>query len=205
MSESGTDGPRGDASTGAGAQRRGPGKLVLAAGTALGFLILDQATKVAVRAYIDVGREEIHLVPKFLSFVHAKNTGAAFSAFDGFEYRMPMFYMFTVIAVGVLVAAYRELQDDEHWGAIAVGLVASGALGNFIDRLVFQEVTDFIRVYGGFEPLHSWLISKFRTDTWPIWNVADAAIFVGVALFVLPYFRAKDKAEPVDGGGPVIA
>lgn len=204
MSESGIAAPSSGGESSAGAGRARPGKLVLAVGTAAFFLGLGRATKVAVRAWIDVGREEIHLVPKFLSFVHAKNTGAAFSAFDGFEYRMPMFYAFTVIAIGVLVAAYRELQDDERWGAVAVGLVASGALGNFIDRLLFQEVTDFIRVYGGFEPLHTWLVDTFRTDTWPIWNVADAAIFVGVALFVLPYFRARDKAEPVEGRAPVI-
>lgn len=171
-------------------------------GVGLVTLVLDQASKFWIQQHLRVGRDEINLIPKFLSLVHAKNTGAAFSSFDGFQYRMVLFAIFTVVAIFVLIQTFRQLRPDDGMQSAAIGLILSGALGNGLDRAIHREVTDWVRVYGGFEPAHSWLVQKFHTDTWPIWNVADACILIGVGLFALHYLFEKDRDEPVDGHAP---
>lgn len=137
--------------------------------------------------------DEVEIIPKFLSITHARNPGAAFSMMNDFHYRMYVFAMFSVIAVVGLGWGLWQLRNDDRLQAAAIGLIMSGALGNAIDRVRFQMVTDMVKVYGGFEPAHTWLINTFHTDVYPIWNIADACILVGVGLFALQYFFEKDK------------
>ncbi len=177
-------------------------KLKVLLGVTAVMLVLDQVSKVWIQQNLRVGKDEIHLIPNFLSVVHAKNNGAAFSSFDTFEYRMYLFAVFTVVAVGVLIQTFRQLRADDGMQSAAIGLILSGAIGNGIDRALHQEVTDWVRVYGGFEPAHSFLVKHFRTDTWPIWNVADACILIGVGLFAVHYLFEKDREEPVEGDAP---
>ena len=157
-------------------------------GFASALLALDQITKYLVRQQIPVNGGEIVVIPSFLSITHASNKGAAFSALDSFAYRMPLFYAFTAVAVFVLVQGYRQLPGGDRFQAAAMGMILSGALGNFTDRVIAGEVTDMVKVYAGFEPLRSWAIAHFRTNVYPIWNVADAAIVVGVLMFGVTYW-----------------
>jgi len=173
------------------------GKYVLFAAVAGISVLLDQLTKWWVVQY--VGRaDEIEVIPGFLSVVHAKNPGAAFSALDEFEYRMYVFAAFTVVAVGVLLHTLRELREDERAQTVAVGLLMGGAIGNGIDRVLYQEVTDFLRVYTEWsviaDPLRDW----FGTSTWPIFNVADAAIVVGVIAFTVYFLFLEEREAPED-------
>ncbi|MGE0399797.1 MAG: signal peptidase II [Kofleriaceae bacterium] len=99
----------------------------------------------------------------------AMNTGAAFSSLDFGNATQILLAIFAAIAVaGIGFYAYR-LRPDQRLERIALGLVAGGALGNLIDRIRHGGVTDFIR----------WRIGEHR---WPIFNVADAALLVGVVL-----------------------
>lgn len=160
---------------------------------------LDQATKEWTIAHIPYparGSDEVVLIPNLLSLTHARNDGAAFSMMENFEYRMVVFAIFTVIALVGLVWGYRQLRDDDRLQAAAIGLILAGAVGNAIDRVRFQMVTDMVKMYAGFEPAKSWLIQHAGTYIWPIWNVADACILVGVVLFGLQYFFEKEPAAP---------
>jgi signal peptidase II len=146
--------------------------------------------------------EEITVIPGFLSFIHAQNPGAAMGLALGFEYRLPMFYAFTAVAVYVLVKMYRELEANDRFQTVTIALILSGALGNLVDRLHKSTVTDFIKVYTEYPPLESWLVATFRTNEWPTFNVADAAIVVGVGLYLVHYlFFEKDKPEVAGEAG----
>lgn len=169
------------------------------AATVLGLLALDQYTKwwvvQHIRPYKSI--DDVVVIANWISIAHAKNKGAAFSALDDFEYRLHVFGFFTVVAVVVLIQGYRQLRADDRFQAAAMGLILSGAVGNAIDRALFGQVTDMVKVYAGVEPLKSWFIEQVGTNVWPIFNVADSCIVVGVSLFALGYLFEKDRPDEI--------
>lgn len=161
---------------------------------------------------------EVVIVPHLLEFVHAQNPAAAMGMMLGFEYRMLVFGLFTLVAVAVLVWMYRALPDADRLQAAVIGLILSGALGNAIDRAHKGTVTDFIKVIVDPEPLRTWMIRAIGTNEWYTFNWADAAIFVGVGLYLVgSWFQkdgetedvgrspldAVDAVDAVDAGGPI--
>ena len=174
---------------------RTPKNLVFLAITVLG-VVADQATKAWVVANVELHTGEIQIIDGWLSIVHERNTGAAFSSFEGW---FSLFVVFTIIAIGVLLDLQRRLKADSLFMAATLGLILSGALGNFIDRLRFRYVTDFVRCYTEYEPFVAKLAEWNLPNTYPIWNVADAAILVGVILFLLySTFNADETEESMD-------
>ncbi len=162
-------------------------KLPVFVGTASLFYALDQWSKWWVRANLAEG-ESIPILLNFLSISHAINKGAAFSFLHDFEYRLYVFYLFTAIALFVVVQSFRQLVPGDRAQAFALGAILAGALGNFTDRLLAGQVTDMVKVYAGAEPWRSWAREYFGGRTvYPIWNVADAAILIGVGVFILLY------------------
>ncbi|MDP2309878.1 MAG: signal peptidase II [Pseudomonadota bacterium] len=148
--------------------------------------------------------EEIQVIPGFLSLIHAQNPGAAMGMLVSFEHRMWVFLVFTVVAVGVLISMYRQLPDNDRFQSATIALILSGAVGNAIDRVHKQTVTDFIRVYTDAPAAKAWLIGNFRTAEWPTFNVADAAIVVGVAMYLIQYlFFERDKDIGNAGKSPL--
>ncbi len=154
-----------------------------AAGAA--FVALDQLTKYLVRAYIPVRSPGITIIPNWLSISHAINPGAAFSFMADFPYRLHVFFALTVISVGVLALSILALKKEDRILPAALGVLMAGVVGNAIDRAVFGEVTDMIMVYAGSEPLKSFFVQKYGGYIFPIFNIADSAIWIGVIGFVL--------------------
>jgi signal peptidase II len=113
----------------------------------------------------------------------AYNPGVAFSAFASVG-RAGMQVILSLIAAlalaGITVLALRTA-PDERARRVAFALIAGGALGNLVDRLRDGAVTDFVR----------WRIHEHR---WPIFNVADAALLVGVVLLMLDGLRARRRS-----------
>lgn len=172
-----------------------PKNLVFAAVALVGFLV-DQVTKWWVVNNIELHRGEIKIIDGWLSVVHERNEGAAFSSFEGW---FGLFVIFTIVAVGVLLDLQRRLKADRLFMAATLGLIMSGALGNFADRLRFRYVIDFIRCYTDHPSLKAWLVENIGTNTYPIWNVADAAILVGVVLFLLySTFNGDEEIDEVE-------
>lgn len=174
--------------------------LLLVTGISLG---LDQATKIWTQMHFEGPRDKLVIIPGWLDFVHAENPGAAFSAFASFSepVRMGIFGVFTVIAVIALAQMFRELGPGERLRAGSIGLILSGALGNGIDRLYKQSVTDFVKMsWGADGSVREWLVANFGTTTWPVYNVADVAILAGVGMFLLEYFFEKDHKTVEDAG-----
>ncbi len=158
-------------------------------------LALDQATKLWVEANLAYRLDEIVVIPGFLSIVHAQNPGAAFGLLGGLGSRHLIFGLFTLVALWVVWDMYRKQRPDALFMPIALGLVLSGAVGNAIDRIRQQYVTDFIRVYTDNPTLKAWLVDNFGTYEWPSFNVADTALVIGVGMFVIHGFFLEGSEE----------
>jgi signal peptidase II len=135
--------------------------------TAAAVLVLDQATKALVVASLELG-DRVELVGDLLILWHVRNTGAAFSLFEGGQL---FFMLVTVLALGMLVYFQRALRGRGPLLHVVLGLVLGGTLGNLIDRLRQGYVTDFV----------SMGIGDLR---WPTYNVADASLVVGIVALV---------------------
>lgn len=113
----------------------------------------------------------------------AMNTGAAFSSLDHGAWSQWLLALLAFVAIGVIGVMVMRTRPEQRLERIAYGLIAGGALGNVIDRLRQGGVTDFVR----------W---KWGSHYWPIFNVADAALLVGVVLLLAASaFRHRARAQ----------
>lgn len=168
-----------------------PAHLVLFSFTLVYWLVVDQATKWWTIRSMRVGLDEIPVIPGFLSAVHAQNFGAAFSSLEG---QFWIFIVFTFVATGIVFDLIRRMNPSQTFTAATLGMILSGAWGNGLDRLRIGHVTDFIRVYTDEPELKSWFIENFGTNTWPIFNIADSVLLVGVSVFLVHYlFLDEDE------------
>jgi len=163
------------------------------------LLFADQASKYWVVQNLRVHVDEIPIIPGFLSIVHAQNHGAAFSSLEG---QWALFMVFTAIATVVVLDLVRRLRADSLFMAGILGMILSGAHGNGLDRLIQRYVTDFIRVYTDLAGPKAWLIENFGTNTWPIFNIADSVLLVGVAMFLVHYLFLEETEEAAETAPP---
>ncbi len=134
----------------------------------IGITILDQATKVWVRQDFALF-ESRELVANFFYFTHVRNPGAAWGLFGGHN------TFLTVLSLVMLFAIFvfrRSFLSDTWEHRVALGLMGGGILGNLMDRVRWGYVVDFLdfRIFG----YH-----------WPVFNVADMAICVGVGIYMV--------------------
>ena len=180
------------------------------------FVVLDQVSKILVIRNIKGPRmvvkdvnlldkfgvtleewasfpSSIDVIPGFFSLVHTQNTGAAFGIMEG---QMIVFAVFTTIAFGTIFFTLAQMPDEDHFQNWALALLTSGVIGNAIDRIHKQSVTDFLHVY--FEPdstLGSALQNVIGSTAWPSFNIADAAIVVGMIMFGIFYVFLEQDHE----------
>lgn len=187
-------------------QLRSPKMIVFVLVSVL-MIAADQVSKILVVKNIRYLRETIDIIPGFLSFVHTQNPGAAIGLFGDLPttVRMGIFGIFTVLAVGVIISFLWQLPRSDRFQSLTLGLIFSGAVGNAIDRVHKQTVTDFIRVYTDWEPLKNWLENTLGTNEYPTFNIADAAIVVGVGLFLVRYLFLDDSDEADESGEEAAA
>lgn len=159
----------------------------------LASLVADIATKAWADTVIRPTDPRVtEVIPGFIAWKWAENEGAAFSILHG----RPM--LLALIAGTILAAlfAYAWLLDPRRkLFLFGLALVASGAIGNLYDRLLLGHVRDFIffdfDLPGKGVKLLFWTIP----ERWPIFNVADIAIFVGVGILMALSFKADKKAD----------
>lgn len=152
---------------------------------ALGVVVLDQITKAIVTARIPL-HGTIPVIRGFFDLTHLKNTGAAFGVLAAAGSARPLLVTLLAVAVFAGVLAWSLTTPPEHrLLQTALALVMGGAVGNLIDRVRFQSVTDFLRFY----------VDRWE---WPSFNVADSAISVGVVLLAWDIWRRPEPeaSEP---------
>lgn len=130
------------------------------------IILLDQGSKWLVATKMDFG-ESIPVWRGVFSITSHRNTGAAFGILEG---QMWLFFVITVIVVIGVIYYLHKFGRRQMLLGIALALVLGGAIGNFIDRLFRGSVVDFF---------------YFRIINFPIFNVADSALSVGVVLILI--------------------
>ncbi len=152
------------------------GLLLLVAGIALAA---DIITKRIVEAQIPL-YTSIPVIGFYLSWTHTQNTGAAFSLFQNGG----VFFIVVALVVSAVILYYAPRLPAGDWLArVALGLQLGGAIGNLLDRLRQGYVTDFIHFQ----------IPEIGFD-WPVFNIADSAIVVGVILLIAASLLRDNKA-----------
>ncbi len=144
--------------------------------TALLVLAADQSSKMWLRSYPE-GQSIFEI--GFFRITNVQNTGAAFGLFQDQSLLLTIVAIIGVIAILLFVLlVYRRFSFlNSRLGKLALGLVLGGAIGNLVDRLRLGYVIDFIDI-----------------GIWPVFNIADSAVVIGVILFaysLLSLARAK--------------
>ncbi len=159
----------------------------------LAAVALDQGSKALIRGELPM-HARVNVVPGLLDFVHAQNPGAAWGIMRDVDHRMVVFTFITLIAFAVLLGWHRRLKPDQEVLALGLSLLVGGAAGNFLDRLMYRGVTDFIEPYIG-GPLGDTLLRSGWPSRFPAFNVADMAITCGTGLFLFHVLVLEPRRE----------
>ena len=140
---------------------------------ALLVFLTDQLTKYLVREFLEL--HESFPEQGFFRFTHTFNTGSAFGLFQG--QNMPLILV-SMVGITILVLIYRSQRRQTNLLRLSLGLQLGGAAGNLLDRFRLGHVTDFVDV-----------------GSWPIFNVADSSIMVGLALLAWIFLVADGQGR----------
>jgi signal peptidase II len=150
---------------------------------ALVIVVLDQLTKAMVRGEFAL-HEGVAVIPGFFNLTRVHNTGAAFGMLNSVDFPMKTLVLSIValIALGGVAWYAATVPLTDRLARIGVAGVLGGAIGNLIDRAKDGYVLDFVDAYWG---------------TWHFWafNVADAAISVGVVLMILDMLSLGRRSD----------
>ena len=137
------------------------------------IVVLDQVTKAIVRSQFEL-YEGVPVVPGFFNLTRVHNTGAAFGMLNSMDFPFKTAALAVIAAAALTgLAFFASTLPAVQWlSRVGIALIIGGAAGNLIDRISLGYVTDFVDLY--WQGWHFWAF-----------NVADAAITVGVALMVL--------------------
>jgi signal peptidase II len=151
-------------------------------GVILAVAALDQATKMIVTRQLAL-LQTVTVVPGLLNLTHVRNSGVAFGFLNATDFAfkpavMAVFALAALVGVGVYAA---QLPLDHRWARAGLALVLGGAAGNLVDRARQGFVVDFVDAY--WRGWHFWAF-----------NVADAAITIGVIVLILDLLRPARPA-----------
>jgi signal peptidase II len=145
-------------------------------------LVLDQASKLYLYFVVDIAARQPIEVTSFFNLILVWNQGISYGMFqqtsDFGRWALTLFKV--AAAIGLSIWAWRA---QEKWLCLGLGLIAGGALGNAIDRVLYGAVLDFAHLFWG-------------KLSWYVFNIADAAIVVGVLFLLYDSFTAGNSNVP---------
>ncbi len=157
-------------------------KYILLAGIVTIVVILDQWTKSLVRNHLTLGETWMpwEWLAPYARIVHWQNNGVVFGLFQGHP---EIFTVLTSVIAVIILIYFRRIPAEERALQIALSMQLGGAIGNLIDRLLFNgHVTDLISV-----------------GTFPVFNIADSSVTLGVAALLIGlYLEEKNLKQPAD-------
>ena len=148
-------------------------------GVALIVVILDQLTKWMVVKNMELG-ERIAIWDPWFGLLSHRNRGAAWGMLEG------QMWLFTIVTIGVIIGIiyfYHKEAKGKPFFQVSLMLLLGGAIGNFIDRLYYGEVVDFVDV-----------LIPIMNYHFPIFNIADAALTIAVIMLLIAMIM-EDRAE----------
>lgn len=165
-------------------------------GILLAVVVADLVSKKIVDVTMNVG-DSVTIIPWFLHFTYFHNTNAAFGSAFGLDkilsaggVRVALVVLSLVAIVFFSIFMYRNRSKNKI-SRIAYALIIGGAIGNLYDRLFLGFVRDFVQIeYFG--------LKIFGSTTFAIFNIADAALTIGVILFIIYYvfiWKSPDSAD----------
>jgi signal peptidase II len=141
------------------------------------ILIVDQLSKSLIEVYFKL-HESFCVIKDFFCVTVAHNTGGAWSIFNNYSY---IFIIFSILALGILIRFMFSFKNNLR-NNIAFACTCGGILSNLADRLFLGYVRDFLDF-------------KILGYDYPIFNIADIAIVLGVFLLIIAIFKGEDKRE----------
>lgn len=171
-------------------------KYLLLAAISGAIITADQAVKMYVHTHFAL-HESIEVIKNFFSLTYVRNEGAAFGflATSHPVFRELFFLSMPPIALLIILVILRGVQESDRWTIVSLSMVFGGAIGNYIDRLRFRYVIDFLDFYIVLDP-NSIPPKKY---VWPAFNIADMAIVCGVGILIFLEFtrnRRPQENEP---------
>jgi len=162
-------------------------KYLLLALISCALVALDQLTKMYVHTEFALG-ETYPVINNFFSFTYVRNPGAAFGFLRDapVNLRTVFFLVTPPIAMIIIVSILRGIDSSDKVQVLALSSIFGGALGNYIDRLRFGFVIDFL----DFHYKNQW--------NYPAFNIADSAIVGGVGVLVWLMFKEGKKEKASD-------
>ena len=140
---------------------------------AIAVFVLDRVTKTLVAAQVPFGTE-VPVVGHLVGITNVRNSGAAF----GLVPAAAGIFQIASVVVAIGLVIYVARTPTSLAAGLVLGLILGGTIGNGFDRLVFGTVTDFVNVH-----------------FWPVFNVADSAISIGVVALIAGYVLRKEPHE----------
>jgi signal peptidase II len=162
-------------------QRAGPLQFGL---VALVVVVLDQLCKFWIRSTLPAGTTR-EVLPGWVHLSHSLNDGAAWGMMSGQR------WLLILISIGVSIFIIKLAREFTARGVLALsalGLIFGGAIGNLIDRIAFGHVTDMIDLDTPLEILR----------TFPVFNIADSALTIGVILLILDFLLRREPEKNVN-------
>ncbi len=138
------------------------------------MVLLDQLSKLWIVENMSQTPSRV-LIEGFLRLRLTRNTGAAFGIFQG---GAGVLSLAAIAIVGAIIFSATRMGGTNRLTVLSMGLIVGGAIGNLVDRLRLGYVVDFIEVYGPRVELGN------NVYPWPVFNIADSAISVGVVLLI---------------------
>jgi len=152
---------------------------------ATGVVLADQLTKWLVLRHISEVRP-VSVIAGFFQLVNWRNTGAAWGLLGGHNAWLAVL---SVVVLALMVVYRRAFLSPRWEHRLALGLLGGGIIGNILDRLRLGWVTDFLDFH-------------WQNHHWPCFNIADAAICTGVALYILSSFWLAGHPLRENNGRP---
>ena len=163
--------------------------LLLIGAITIPIIVLDQATKLFVKSHMAL-YESIALVPNYLDITYTRNPGAAFSMLADAPPWVRRAFLLSMSCAAIIVLIVLIVRSERVTiNSVAFALILAGATGNLIDRALRGGlVIDFVRAH-------------YYDLNYPVFNVADSAISIGVTLIILAaLFGSDGKSTPNRSG-----
>ena len=145
------------------------------------IVALDQASKLIIHTQFHLGEQKI-IIPGFFNITYVRNTGGVFGLFSESNevIRMLLFLILPVLAFVLIVSIINKLDIKQKFQLLAFSAIFGGALGNYIDRIHFGYVVDFLDFH-------------YKGTSWPAFNIGDICIVVGVFSAMVIIYREEEK------------
>lgn len=149
------------------------------------FLVafLDQITKYLIRSSMKIF-DSIIIIKDIFKIIYIENTGISFGLLGGAENPIKRWTLVAIVSIAaIMITFYWILNMNKNFlFNLSCGFIVGGAIGNLIDRILKGSVTDFIEI-------------GYKEITWPVFNMADTFVSLGVFFFMIYYIFYEGKKD----------